>query len=234
MKQDYPDLIKIEMFNKEWVPQDTLLSAVARKKHGIAKAGDKKKGAVLIALKAMYRKGELKKEVDEDGNVFWGKRTPGDIPIDLRTRAVVQVDPLELMRLTTARKNIRLLEESLKIYCAKAFIEAYGLEWEKHLEDKTREILSGQYLRARHDTWKAGGLPEDLFSVVGISDFSYMIGDKNNRDIFSSVFPNTFIVAGKLAELSDYRNRIQHNEALAKEEYLFFNIAAELLIKKLI
>lgn len=117
MATNYQELIKVEMFDKEWVLQETLLSAVARKKHGITKAGDKKKGAVLIALKAMYRKGILKKEIDEDGGVFWGKRSPGDLPVVLREKAVVQVDPFELTRLTTARKNIGLLEGALqKLY----------------------------------------------------------------------------------------------------------------------
>lgn len=233
MSANYQELIKVEMFDKEWVLQETLLSAIARKKHGISKAGDKKKGAVLIALKSMYRKGILKKEVDEDGNVFWGKRLPGDEPIILRERSDVQFDPFELTRLTTARKNIKLLEDSLKKLCSGAFEEAYGSDWEKHLDPKTFDLLRDQYWKSRRAQWIKGGKPEDLFSVAGIKDFSHIIGDKNNRDLFSGIFPGTFIITAKLSELGDYRNRIQHNESLSKDEYLHFNITAQLLLQKI-
>ncbi len=91
MKADYQELIKAELFEKEWVPQESVLSAVARKKHGIAKAGDRKKGAVLIALKAMYRAGILKKAVDEDGNVFWGKKSPGEESVVLWKKAKIRI-----------------------------------------------------------------------------------------------------------------------------------------------
>ncbi|MBU6500344.1 MAG: hypothetical protein KGJ89_00750 [Patescibacteria group bacterium] len=234
MATNYQELIKIEMFDKEWVSQETLLSAIARKKHGIAKAGDKKKGAVLIALKSMYRKGVLKKEIDEDGDVFWGKRLPGDEPIVLRKKAAIQIDPFELTRLTTARKNIRLLEEALRKLYADVFEDVYGSSWEKHLDETTYEILKTQYWKSRHASWKPGGHPEELFSAAGIKDFSHIMGDKNNRDLFRGRFPSTFVIAGKLAELAEYRNRIQHNEALSKEEYLYFNIATQLLMQKMV
>ncbi len=234
MATNYQELIKVEMFDKEWIAQDALLSAIARKKHGITKAGDRKKGAVLIALKSMYRKGVLKKEIDEDGNVFWGKRLPGDELIVLRKKAAVEVDPFELTRLTTARKNIRLLEEALKKMYAEVFEDAYRNDWEKHLDETTYEILKTQYWKSRHASWQRGGSPEELFSAAGIKDFSHIIGDKNNRDLFKGKFSSTFVIAGKLAELAEYRNRIQHNEALSKEEYLYFNIAAQLLIQKLV
>ena len=234
MATNYQELIKVEMFDKEWVPQETLLSVIARKKHGITKAGDKKKGAVLIALKSMYRNGVLKKEVDEDGNVFWGKRLPGDEPIVLRKKASIQIDPFGLTRLTTARKNQRLLEEALKRLCTEVFDKAYGTDWERHLDEKTYEILKTQYWKSKHSQWKSGSSPDELFSAAGIKDFSHIIGDKNNRDLFKNVFPSTFVISGKLAELGEYRNKIQHNEALSKEEYLYFNIATELLMQKIV
>jgi len=230
---NYEDLIKAEVFDKEWAPQDSVLSAVARKRHGISKAGDKKKGAVLIALKSMYRKGVLKKEVDEDGGVFWGKRSPGDEPIVLRKKAAIQVDPYELTRLTTARKNIKSLEEVLKKLYSAIFQKAYGLDWEKHLDGTTYEMLKTQYWKSKHAEWKRGGQPEDLFSAAGIKDFSFIMGDRNNRNLFQDIFPNTFIITGKLTELAEYRNRIQHNETLSKEDYIFFNITAQLLIQKI-
>lgn len=233
MAINYEDLIKAEVFDKEWAPQDTVLSAVARKRHGISKAGDKKKGAVLIALKAMYRKGILKKEVDEDGNVFWGKRSPGDEPIVLRKKAVVEVDPYELMRLTTARKNIKLLEDVLKKTFSTIFEKNYGKNWEDHLNEKTYEILKTQYWKSNRKLWQRGGSPEELFTGAGIGDFAYIMSDKNNRELFKSVFPRAFIISGKLAELADYRNRIQHNESLSKDEYLHFNITAQLFAQKL-
>lgn len=111
--------------------------------------------------------------------------------------------------------------------------KAYGADWEKHLDGKTFEILQTQYWKARHAQWPRAGQPEDLFSVAGIKDFSHILGDKNNRELFKSVFPSTFVISGKLAELADYRNRIQHNEVLSKEEYLHFNITAQLLIQKI-
>ena len=233
MAINYEDLIKAEVFDKEWVPQETVLSAVARKRHGISKAGDKKKGAVLIALKSMYRKGLLKKEVDEDGGVFWGKRSPEDEPIVLRKRVTVEVNPFDLMRLTTARKNIKLLEESLKKLYARVFERAYGADWEKNMDEKTYEILKTQYLQSNHNQWKKGGQPENLFKAAGIKDFGHIIGNKNNRELFKSIFSNTFVIAGKLSELGEYRNRIQHNENLSKEEYLYFNISVQLLMQKI-
>lgn len=230
---NYEDLIKAEIFEKEWTPQESVLAAVARKRHGISKAGDKKKGAVLIALKSMYRKGLLKKEVDEDGGVFWGKRSPGDEPIVLRKKATVEIDPFELMRLTTARKNIKLLEESLKKLCSWAIEKAYGENWEKNMDEKTYEILKTQYLESKHIQWEKGGKPEDLFKAAGIKDFGHIISNKNSRGLFFDIFPSTFVLAGKLSELGEYRNRIQHNENLSKEEYLYFNITAQILIQKL-
>lgn len=233
MAINYEDLIKAEVFDKEWVLQESILSIVARKRHGITKAGDKKKGAVLIALKSMYRKGVLKKEVDEDGVVFWGKRSPGDEPIVLRKKATIQLDPFELTRLTTARKNIKLLEEALKKLYAETFEKTYGADWGKHLDWKTWEMLKTQYWKSRNAKWEHGGRPEDLFSVAGIKDFAYITRDKNNRELFRNIFSNTYVFAARLTELADYRNKIQHNETLTKDEYIYFNISAQLLIQKI-
>ena len=233
MATNYQELIKVEMFDKEWVLQDTLLSGVARKKHGISKAGDKKKGAVLIALKSMYRKGILKKEVDEDGNVFWGKRSPGDEPIVLREKTIVEVDPFELTRLTTARKNIKFLEEALQGKFSEILEKTYKKDWERHINATTYEKLKDQYHTSKKKTWVPGGSPSDLLAVAGIKDFSYIIADKKDRDLYARLFPNTFIMGAKLSELGDYRNRIQHNDSLSKEEYIYFNITAQLLLKGL-
>lgn len=232
MAADYQELIKLEMFDKEWVPQESLLSTIARKKHGISKAGDKKKGAVLIALKSMYRKGVLKKEVDEDGNVFWGKRSPGDAPIILREKVNVEVDPFELMRLITARKNIALLEDALRSVCAETLEKIHGGEWEKCVSPETLEILKKYYFQAKKSSWR-GGRASDLLASAGIKDVSYIFSHDDNWEIFKERLGNKFIFLGKLTELGEYRNKIQHNEPLSKEEYLYFNIATQLLLQKL-
>lgn len=232
MKADYQELIKSELFEKEWIPQDSVLSAVARKRHGITKAGDKKKGAVLIALKAMYRGGLLKKAVDEDGNVFWGRRTPGEEPVVFWEKTKVQTDISELTRLSTARKNIKLLEEALREVCAGTLEKTYGGEWEKHISPETLEILKKYYFQAHKSTWR-GGNAADLIAGAGIKDISYIFSHADNWDIFKPRFGNKFVFLGKLSELGEYRNKIQHNEQLAKEEYLFFNVATQLLLNKL-
>ena len=231
MKTDYQELIKSELFEKEWVLQETILSTVARKRHGIARSGDKKKGAVLIALKAMYRHGLLKKAVDEDGNVFWGRRTPGEEPVVFWEKTKVQTDISELTRLSTARKNIKLLEEKMQEICAETLEKAYGKEWEKHISFETLEMLKKYYFYAKKSTW-CGGNAIDLIAAAGIKDISYIFSYADNWDIFKSKFGNKFVFWGKLSELGEYRNKIQHNEQLSKEEYLFFNVATQLLLNK--
>src|SRR3989344_3770011 len=188
---DYQELIKAELFEKEWVPQDSVLSAVARKRHGISRSGDKKKGAVLIALKAMLRKGLLKKAVDEDGNVFWGKRLPGEEPIEFRKKTKIQFDVEELSKLSTARKNIALLEDVLMDIFSEVFENAYGDGWEKYIYPTTHEKLKTQYRKAEQKDWAVGGSPRELLSAAGIKDFSYMLGNKNNRELFKKIFQNT-------------------------------------------
>ena len=230
---DYQELIKAELFEKEWVPQDSVLSAVARKRHGISRSGDKKKGAVLIALKAMLRKGLLKKAVDEDGNVFWGKRLPGEEPIEFRKKTKIQFDVEELSKLSTARKNIALLEDVLMDIFSEVFENTYGQNWEKYIDQTTHEKLKIQYRKAEQKDWVVGGSPRELLSAAGIKDFSYMLGNKNNRELFKKIFQNTFIAAAKLTELGEYRNRIQHNEKLSKDEITYFNIATGLLLRDL-
>ena len=180
---DYQELIKAELFEKEWVPQDSVLSTVARKRHGISRSGDKKKGAVLIALKAMLRKGLLKKAVDEDGNVFWGKRLPGEEPIEFRKKTKIQFDVEELSKLSTARKNIALLEDVLTDIFSEVFENAYGTNWEKYIDPTTHEKLKAQYRKAEQKDWAVGGSPRELLSAAGIKDFSYMLGNKNNREL---------------------------------------------------
>jgi hypothetical protein len=113
------------------------------------------------------------------------------------------------------------------------FLREYGTLWEDQLEEKTYEILKTQYWKSRHSHWEKGGSPEELFSVAGIKDFSFILGDKKHRDLFRVIFPSSFVMTGKLAELAEYRNRIQHNEPLSKDEYLHFNISAQLLIESL-
>lgn len=230
---DYQELIKAELFEKEWVLQDSVLSAVARKRHGISRSGDKKKGAVLIALKAMLRKGLLKKAVDEEGNVFWGKRQPGEEPIEFRKKTKIRLDVEELSKLSTARKNIALLEDVLTDLFSEIFDSAYQNDWERHIDPTTDEKLRIQYRKAEQKSWSSGGSPRELFSVAGIKDFAYILGSKNNRELFRKVFPNTYIASAKLTELGEYRNRIQHNEQLSKDDLIYFNIATVLLLRDL-
>jgi len=233
MKQDYQELIKSELFDKEWIPQDMVLSTVARKRHGIARSGDKKKGAVLIALKAMLRRGVLRKAVDEDGNIFWGKRSPGEDAVVFWSKTTIPIDLEELTKLSVARKNIALLEEALKHLFSDIFEKTYGNEWERHINSTTYEKLSAQYRTAKKSDWKKGGSPEELLSVAGLKDFSYILADAENRGLFEGISPKRFILGAKLSELGDYRNRMQHNDPLTKEEYIFFNITVYLLLRDL-
>lgn len=233
MAIDYQELIKAEIFEKEWNPQDKVLSVVARKRHGISKAGDKKKGAVLIALKFMLRKGLIKKAVDEDGNIFWGKRSAGEESVIFWKKTKIALEVEELTKLSVARKNIAQLEGILQDKFSDIFEKSYKTGWEKYINATTYEKLKDQYRAANKKDWVASGSPRDLFAVAGIKDFSYLIADKENRDLYLKMFPDRFILGAKLSDLGEYRNRIQHNEQLSKEEYIYFNITAQLIMDKL-
>jgi len=40
---------------------------------------------------------------------------------------------------------------------AGVFEKAYGVDWEKHLDEKTYEMLKTQYWKSKHVEWKSGG-----------------------------------------------------------------------------
>ncbi len=138
------------------------------------------------------------------------------------------------MRLDTARKNIKALEAALRAICGEVLSGAYGTDWRSHMDEKSMEIIKTQYWKENRAAWNGGTL-EEFLSVAGIKDISYIIGYKENWEFFKSKFGNTskFVVLGKLTELGDYRNRIQHNSSLSKDECLFFNIASQLLMQNL-
>ncbi|OGY99495.1 MAG: hypothetical protein A2945_01400 [Candidatus Liptonbacteria bacterium RIFCSPLOWO2_01_FULL_52_25] len=230
---NYRDKLKELLAEQEWAQESSLTSLAVREKYGVSKASGKKQKSALGALKIGHKEGIFKKGIRNDGKIFWGIGTGEKEQTVLLGSDDTYENANESTLLNTARKNIKSLEEALQNICAETLQKAYGDEWEKYLDPKTIEKIASQYWKDKRSSWKSGGAVTDFLSVAGIRDISHIVGYRENWELFQSRFgnKNRFIVLGKLAELGDYRNKIQHNAALSKDEYLFFNIASQLLLR---
>jgi len=223
--------IQAELFDKDEVEEKSLLSSISRRVFGVSKSDTKMKRGAKNVLISMQKEDILKKTVTGSGRIYWSKRLEGEAPTVIMGKEIKDIDITEFMTLATARKNIEKLENVLSGICLKVLVEAYGNSWSQHVPEFTIAKMKKQFLSSTRNPWISGESRE-LFTTANISDFANIINEHENWLYFKKVFINKYITVGKLEELGYYRNNIQHNVKLSRDELLFFNTASKLFLEK--
>jgi len=183
------------------------------------------------AEKTIQKANILKKTVTGSGKIYWSKRMEGEAPTEIMGKAIKDTDLADLMTLTAARKNIEKLENVLGAICLRVLVKAYGSLWSQHIPKFTMDKMKERLLSSTKNPW-ISGKPKELFDTANLSDFADIINEYENWPYFRELFINKYITVGKLEELGYYRNNIQHNMELSRDELLFFNITSKLFLEK--
>ena len=234
IKQKIPfkDAVLLELTLGKEKEQKTLVTAVAKRVFKVKKAEGYMKRRAKSSITQLYNKGLLKKRVLSSGGVYWSVRGADEDPTIFSVTKPKAIRLEDYLTLRMARKNIELIEKTLREFFTEYLRRKRGDNWINEIPPETKEKIIETYrnhLSRQPNTTE----PLELLSAAGIIDFFYIL--KDNRMLLADIISvdERIALLTHLKELSRFRNKVQHNEDLRPKELLYFNVLAERVIDDL-